>query len=173
MSTIITRKLRIIMASMMLMLLLAACSAEARQPMIDIILDRPEVGSATLTLSDDHALIDVTDAHGINGLTAALTEGQWPEQITIHLRLKGLERLEIHYGPYTIATGKSSNDSPDPPLILYVADEDGKVTQAPVSSSIYFPDISRTDDGFNVTLPTHFFQEQHPAFSVHWIDFYR
>ena len=172
MSTITTRKSQLV-AGMMLMLLLAACSVEARQPMIDIVLDRPEVGSATLTLSDSHALIDVTDAHGINGLTATLTEGQWPEQITIHLRLKGLERLEIHYGPYTIATGKSSNDSPDPPLILYVADGDGKVTQAPVSSSIYFPDISRTGDGFDVTLPTHFFQEQRPAFSVHWIDFYR
>ena len=155
------------------MLLLAACSAEAGQPMIDIILDRPEANSAELTLSDDHALIDVTDSRGINGLTATLVDGEWPETIVVRLNLKGLERLEIHYGPYTIATGKSSSDSPDPPLILYVADEDGKVTQAPVSSSIYFPDISRTDDGFEITLPPHFFQEQHPAFSMHWIDFYR
>jgi len=173
MNTITTRKLRVIIASMIPMLLLAACSGEVGQPMIDITLDRPEANSAELTLSDGHALIDVTDGRGINGLTATLNEGEWPEQIAIHLRLKGLERLEIHYGPYTIATGKSSNDSPDPPLTLYVADEDGKVTQAPVSSSIYFPDISRTDDGFEITLPPHFFQEQHPAFSVHWIDFYR
>lgn len=172
MSMTITRKSQLV-AGMMLMLLLAACGAEAHLPMIDITIDRPEVGSAALTFSDGHALIDVTDAHGINGLTATLIEGGWPEQIAIHLRLRGLERLEIHYGPYTIATGKSSNDSPDPPLILYVADEDGKVTQAPVSSSIYFPDISRTDDGFDITLPPHFFQEQRPAFSVQWIDFYR
>lgn len=172
MNMTIIRKSQLV-ASMILMFMLAACSAEVRQPMIAITLDRPEVGSAELTLSDSHALIDVTDAHGINGLTATLTEGKWPEQIAIHLRLKGLERLEIHYGLYTIATGKSSNDSPDPPLILYVADQDGKVTQAPVSSSIYFPDISRADDGFDITLPPHFFQEQRPAFSVHWIDFYR
>jgi hypothetical protein len=170
---IATRKSRIIIASMILMLLLVACGAEAGQPVIDVILYQPEANSAELILSDDHALIDVTDGRGINGLTATLVEGEWPQRITIHLRLKGLERLEIHYGPYTIATGKSSNDSPDPPLILYVADEDGKVTQAPVSSFIYFPDISRTEDGFDVTLPAHFFQEQRPAFSVHWIDFYR
>lgn len=172
MSMTTTRKSQLA-ASMILVFMLATCSAEARQPMIDITLDRPEAGSAALTFSDGHALIDVTDAHGINGLTATAAEGQWPGQITVRLRLRGLERLEIHYGPYTIATGLSSNNSPDPPPVLHVADENEKAKEIPDPDSIYIPDISRTDDGFDITLPAHFFQGKYSAFSMQWIDFYR
>lgn len=141
--------------------------------MIDITLDRPEGSSADLIIGDDRATIDVVDPRGINGLHAQLTGGEWPENVTVLLRLRGLERLEISYGNYTIATGRSSNDSPDPPLMLYVRDKNGDVAQAPVSASIYYPDIRRTGDGFEITLPPHFFQDEFPSFSMQWIDFYR
>jgi hypothetical protein len=154
------------------LLIMSGCN-DSDSPTIDIVLDRGEISTAELLIDDGRAIIEVTDPRGINGLTATLTSGQWPEQILVHLRLKGLERLEIHYGRYTITTGRSSNDSPDPPLILHVADENGEVTQAPVSSSFYFPDIRRTDDGFEVGLPPHFFRDEYDSFSLQWIDFYR
>lgn len=141
--------------------------------MLDVTLDRPQAGSAELTLGDGHALIDVVDPRGINGLLAQLTGGEWPDNVTVLLRLRGLERLEIRYGNYAITTGRSSNESPDPPLILYVTDENGEVRHAPVSSSVYYPDIRRTADGFEITLPPHFHLEEYPSFSMQWIDYYR
>lgn len=141
--------------------------------MIEVTLDRADGNSAELTLSDDRLLIDVTDTRGINGLTARLESGSWPEEIAVHLRLDGLERLEILYGDYAITTGRSSNDSPDPPLILSVTGADGRVSEAPPSAGIYYPDISRTEDGFTITMPPHFFRDDYQSFSLQWIDFYR
>ncbi len=155
-------------------LTLTACAGEAKQePMIELTLDRPQGNTATVTIEDGRALIDVTDRRGINGLNARLTEGEWPAEIVVRLRLRGLERLEIHYGDVTLATGRSSNDSPDPPLMLSVVDEQGQVQTASPSADIYYPDIRRTDDGFEITLPPHFFRDDYPSFSMQWIDFYR
>ncbi|MCA9865110.1 MAG: hypothetical protein KIS95_08530 [Anaerolineae bacterium] len=155
-------------------LALTACAGGAEQtPMIELTLDRPQGNTATVTLGDGRALIDVTDQGGINGLNVRLVEGEWPAEIVVRLRLRGLERLEIHYGDVTLATGRSSNDSPDPPLILSVVDADGRVQSASPSADIYYPDILKTDDGFDITLPPHFFRDNYPSFSMQWIDFYR
>ncbi len=154
---------------------LTACAGDLlnRGPRVDVTLDRLEDSSAALTLSPDALRLDVTDNRGINGLTARLDSGSWPEAITVHLRLAGLENLEIQYGNYTITTGRSSNESPDPPLMLSVVDEHGQVQTASPSADIYYPDISRTDDGYTITMPPHFFQDHHETFSLRWIDFYR
>lgn len=141
--------------------------------MIDVILDRPEGNSAEVTLSDDRLFIDVTDIRGINGLTARLESGSWPEEIAIHLQLDGLEQLEIRYDSYIITTGRSRNESPDPPLMLSVVDEQGQVQTASPSADIYYPDIGRTAGGFTITMPPHFFRDHYESFSLRWIDFYR
>ncbi len=157
----------------LLLLLLSACRPEGNKPMIDVNLDRPHDSSATVIVADGRAFIDVTDPRGINGLNAQLTTGEWPEEVVVLLRLRGLENLEIGYGDFTITTGRSSNDSPDPPLMLSVVDEQGQVQTASPSADIYFPDIYKTEDGFEITLPPHFFQGNYTAFSMRWIDFYR
>jgi hypothetical protein len=141
--------------------------------MIEITLDRPEGNSFTLTTTESRATITVADHRGINGLNARLVEGAWPGEVVVRLGLRGLERLEIHYGNYTLTTGRSSNDSPDPSLMLSVIDEQGQVASASPSADIYYPDIQETGDGFEITLPPHFHREQHPSFSMQWIDFYR
>lgn len=153
---------------------LVGCASEREdETLIDVTLDRSERGEFRTSIADSRLTINVVDRVGINGLTAKLTKGNWPEEVMVNLPLQGLERLEIYYGNYTITTGRSSNDSPDPPLILYVTDENGNVTSAPVSSLAYFPEIDRTTDGFQITLPPHFYREAPPSFSLQWIDFYR
>ena len=146
---------------------------DTRSPRIDLTLDHSETSSAALSFDNDRALIDVTDSRGINGLTAQLTAGQWPPTVTIRLRLQGLEQLEIAYDNITLATGRSSNESPDPPLMLTVTDDQGNAQTASPSADIYYPDIRRTADGFEIDLPPHFFAEEHASFSMRWIDFYR
>lgn len=160
-------------ATILWLALVACASGTEQEPMIDVTLDRPDDSSADLTFSDGRALIDVTDHRGINGLNARLAAGQWPAEIVVRLRLRGLERLEIHYGDTTLVTGRSSTDSPDPPLILSVVDADGRVQSAPPSADMYYPDIRHTADGFEITLPPHFFRNNYPSFSLQWIDFYR
>jgi hypothetical protein len=155
-------------------LCLSSCGIQlAQQATIDIALDRAKGSSAAVSTFDGRVVIDVVDPWGINGLHATLASGEWPAEVIVRLPHGGLERLEIRYGDYTIATGVSSNESPDPPLILYVTDERGNVSQAPVSSAIYIPNIRRTDGGFEVSLPPHFFRDEYAAFSLYWIDFYR
>lgn len=158
-------------ASLATLLSLAGCGGDA--PQIDIVLDRSSASSAEVKVSGDRAFILVGDYWGINGLTATLVDGRWPEEVLIDLRVRGLERLEIHYENFVITTGRSSNESPDPPLILHVIDENGEVSQAPPSANIYYPEITRLPDGFEISLPAHFFRVDPPSFSLQWIDFYR
>ncbi len=155
------------------LLLLASCDISGQEAMIELTLDRSESASTELTIDDDRALIDVTDPRGINGLTAQLTTGQWPATITVRLRLQGLEQLDIAYDNITLTTGRSSNESPDPPLMLTVTDDQGNAQTASPSADIYYPDIRRTADGYEIDLPPHFFNEAQPSFSMRWIDFYR
>lgn len=158
---------------LLLLLSLFACGPERAKPMIDVTLDHPDNSSATVTMTGQRALIDVTDPRGINGLNATLVEGEWPQEVVVRLRLRGLESLEITYGDIRLATGRSSNDSPDPPLMLTVIDEDGQAQAASPSADIYYPAIEQTADGFEISLPPHFYRENPPAFSMQWIDFYR
>lgn len=176
--------------------LLTGCSARENDTVIDIILDRQEDSSADVNYDDGRALIDVTDSRGINGLTAQLAEGEWPEEVVVRLGLRGLEQLEICYGDFTITTGVSSTGDPAPPLMLSVVDEDGNVQSASPSADIYYPDIRAvTPDGatavgplaagdkppfplpegsaFEIALPPHFHQGDYSSFSLQWIDFYR
>lgn len=140
--------------------------------LIDVTLDHDD-GSTGVTYSGNRAVIEVSDPRGINGLSAVLKSDRWPEEIVIRLPLNGLESLEIQYGNFTIATGRSSNESPDPPLMLSVTDEAGNVQTASPSADMYYPDINRTADGFEIFLPPHFFREDYTSFSMRWIDYYR
>lgn len=141
--------------------------------MIDITFDRQEGSTAVVQMGEDRAVIDVNELHGINGLNARLEQGEWPAELVVRLPLRGLERLEISYGNVTLTTGRSANDSPDPPLMLTVIDEQGRVQSASPSADIYYPAIRQTTEGFEIALPPHFFQKAYPSFSMQWIDFYR
>ena len=159
-------------------------------PVINVTLDRAGYSAAVsydrgAGLASDTATIDVSSAGGIGGFTAALAEGDWPATVVVRLHTRGLEQLTIRYGLFDIVTGRSSNDSPDPALILYVEDEHGEVQSAPVSSYVYYPDIRvvrpqsqqpklpAPGGYYEITLPPHFYQGEHPSFAMQWIDFYR
>lgn len=172
-------------------LLLGGC-AGGNMAAIDVTLDKAD-DRATVTMDDGRAVIDVTSASGIGGLTA--TANAWPEEVVVRLRLRGLEGLEIRYGDVTIATGVSSSGQPSA-LTLSVVDEDGNVQSASPSSDVYYPDIRAiTPDGttavgplaagerppfplpegsaIEIALPPHFHRDDQPSFTLQWIDFYR
>ena len=181
--------------TIVIVLLLAGCSTTGNTPMIELTLDRPEGNTAEVINEDGRAIIDVTDTRGINGLTTRLVEGEWPAEVVVRLRLRGLEQLTIQYGDLTIATGVSSSGAPAA-LTITAVDEAGNTQSASPSSDIYYPDIlAVTPDGatavgplaagdrpaiplpegsaFEITLPPHFLSEARDSFSMQWIDFYR
>lgn len=154
--------------------------------MITVVLDKAEADRAAVTVTEDLALIDVTSATGIGGLSATLNEGAWPAEIVIRLHMRGLERLEMRYGEFIITTGVSSNSGPPPALMLSVVGEDGTVQSASPSADIYYPTIRAIpaiggtpaiplpeDGAFEITLPRHFHVTGYPSFTMQWIDFYR
>ena len=174
-------------------MLLAGC-AGGNMSTIEVTLDKPIDDRATVTTDDGRAVIDVTSASGIGGLTA--TADAWPDEVVVRLRLRGLEGLEIRYGNVVITTGVASNGGLGSGLTLSVIGEDGTVQSASPSSDLYYPDIRAvTTEGttnvgplaagerpafplpegsvFELTLPPHFHQDDHPSFSLQWVDFYR
>ncbi len=183
---------RMVAMALLAALLLGGC-AGSNMSAIEVTLDKPIDDRATVTTEDGRAVIDVTSAGGIGGLTA--TADAWPEAVVVRLRLRGLEGLEIRYGDVTIATGVSSSGQPSA-LTLSVLDEDGNVQSASPSSDVYYPNIQAvTPDGttavgplaagqrppfplpegsaLEITLPPHFHRDDHPSFTLQWIDFYR
>ena len=160
---------------------------------IDVTLDKRD-DSATATTEDGRAIIDVTSVSGIGGLNA--TAGEWPAEVVVRLRLRGLEGLEIRYGDFIITTGISSTGGPGPELTLSVVRADGTVQSASPSADVYYPEVRAvTPDGttavgplatgerpafplpegstLEITLPPHFHRDDHPSFTLQWIDFYR
>lgn len=152
--------------------------------MIEIMLDK-QSDAALVEYRPGRLTIDVTSASGIGGLQAELADGSWPEQVLVRLRLRGLERLELSYGNYTIVTSISSTFDPAPPTTLYTRDEDGSVTETtspedafqpaitPHSLTQETPVIPLQDGYFEVALPAHFFETGERNFTLQWIDFYR
>ena len=182
---------RTVAVALLAALLLGGC-AGGDMPAIDVTLDKHD-DKVMVTTEDGRAVIEVTSFSGIGGLTA--TADAWPEAVVVRLRLRGLEGLEIRYGDVTIATGVSSSGQPSA-LTLSVLDEDGNVQSASPSSDVYYPNIQAvTPDGttavgplaagqrppfplpegsaLEITLPPHFHRDDHPSFTLQWIDFYR
>lgn len=169
------------------LLALAGCKG-ANMTTLDVTLDKSD-DAATVTVDDGRAVIDVTSASGIGGLTATLSDGKWPAEVVVRLNTRGLERLDFGYGNVQMSTGLSSTGDPNPPLMLTVVDEDGNVQRASPSADIYYPVIRVVDSSgamvtpafplpagsaFEIVLPPHFHQdEEYPFFWMEWVDFYR
>lgn len=174
---------------LVLLLGLVACQPVLESnSVIEVVTQKPD-DAAEVSLEDGRAVIDVTSASGIGGLTATLAAGEWPEDVVVRLRLRGLESLEIRYGDVTITTGLASTGNPVP-LMLSVTGPNVAVQSASPSADIYYPRITVNgaeatspeaelsfplppNSAIEVSLPAHFFRETYPSFSVSWIDFYR
>ncbi len=152
--------------------------------MVEIVLDK-QGDTALVEYRPGTAIITVDSERGIGGMQAKLTEGEWPEAVLVRLRLTGLERLEVGYGPTTIVTGVSSTSDPGAPATLYTRDENDSVTETTallpsqqVAITLYSetqepPGIPLRDGYFEIALPAHFLESGEDAFTLQWIDFYR
>lgn len=128
----------------------------------------------------DRALLIIRSLFGISSATIERTTDQWPENVVIQLRLKGLEHFKLLSDKLKLEASVSSHDGSvrlwkdgreDSPLDsknrywmkIKILDKVGKPTQA----------IPLEDGSFEMQLPKNFFEGNPKAIKLEWIDFYR
>lgn len=152
--------------------------------MIAITLDK-QGDTAEVTFEGSRAIIDVTSESGIGGLRALLVAGRWPEETVVRLHLRGLERLEIGYDQYLVATSVSSTSEPAPLPTVYAISKNSEAQAIADAGDEYYPPIQIVpEEGslariplqngyFEIGLPPNFYTGQPEAFTMQWIDFFR
>jgi hypothetical protein len=137
--------------------------------------DRVEV-----VFKDDKAIFVVRSPFGISNATIERTTEQWPDEVVIQLRFKGLESFKVSTDNLKIEASVSSHDGS---VRLW---KDGKENAPLDSKSPYWIEIKILDsegaptkaiplkDGsFEMQLPEKFLEANPKSFKVEWIDFYR
>ena len=123
-----------------------------------------------LTASNVTLLVDVTSPTGIGSARIEKTSGNWPPQIVMRLRLKGLESLKFTYADRTVNLEVPSSGMGG----VIESAQVGSGTFAPLTpDSPYWMKVTPGEGYFDVTAPPDFFTSGADQFVVEWIDFYR
>ncbi len=121
--------------------------------MIVVTLDK-QGDTAESQVVDGRAIIDVTSERGIGGLQARLLSGEWPDEVIVRLHLKGLERLEIGYDQYLVASGVSSTSQPAPLPTVYAIDDTNQATVVVDAGADFYPTIDVIpEEGSQASIP--------------------
>ena len=129
---------------------------------------------------DDKTLFVIRSPFGISNAIIERTTEQWPDNVVIQLRLKGLENVKLSTDQLKLEASVSSQngearlwkdgkeDSPLDSNSLYwmefeILDSDGEPTKA----------IPLKDGCIEMQLSKKFFEGNPKSFKVDWIDFYR
>ena len=133
-----------------------------------------------ITIADERMTIDVRSSTGIGRASIERQAGAWPDSITLRLRLKGLESLQLAAQSVKLNASVSSHDGSvsvwmkdreeevldeqSPHWIrLRMLDADGRVTQGIPLKAGYF----------EVRLPKKLWESNPKKIEIGWIDFYR
>lgn len=137
--------------------------------------DRVEINQvATQTIFIVHS------PFGISNASITRSDDKWPTNLTVHLRLRGLESFKLQTEDKTINLSVSSsslevrqwlNENEDRPLDsksaywmeIRLLDHDGKPTKS----------IPLEDGYIEIKLPAKFLESNPRSFKLEWIDFYR
>lgn len=141
---------------------------------VDVTPQKPDDVIA-LRVEENTAVLDITSLTGIGGITAVFPHAS-PQQVVLHLHLKGLEQLRITYGDTTITAAVSHEDGSSRQSVT-----DSAVSEQPIDSSsphwlniqLVAPSDEAGTSYFAVVLPAHFFTAGQTSFTTEWIDFFR
>jgi hypothetical protein len=133
----------------------------------------------TVKTEKEKAIIDVQCPFGISGVVIERTSEKWPDAVTIRLRLKGLENIQLSNGTTTLH-GTVSNENGK--ARLWLDGEEGTPLDAlsPFWMTIRLigsdgnaaPALPK-DGAFEMQLPRALFAANPKSVSLKWIDFYR
>ena len=127
-------------------------------------------------------ILDIRSPKGISNATIERVADSWPEQMEIHLHLKGLESFSISCGTITLRAAISSNNegqkirvwkdnqeedllNPKNPLFpdIRMMGGDGKIAK----------EIPLANGYFLIPIPKALLKENPKKIMLNWIDFYR
>ena len=123
----------------------------------------------TFSTTNDMLLIDITSPTGIGGATIEKNSRQWPPQIVMRLRVKGLENFKFRYADTTIEVSVSSHGDN---AVREVYEQPGKKgTVSP--GDPYWIAVTPGEGYFDLEAPADFLKSGENKFTIEWIDFYR
>lgn len=110
----------------------------------------------TIQADRENSIVNVTSETGIGKATLKITKGDWPEVLTFHLHLKGLEGFHITAGKAGIDRSQSK---------VQAFDKHGK----PFAGKYLMKDAGY----YEVKVLRSAFPKEVREIQVQWIDFYR
>jgi hypothetical protein len=150
---------------------LAACSPASTSIERATYQAVPLKGDPVITFSttNEMLLIDITSPTGIGSAAIEKTAGQWPSQIVMRLRVKGLENFQFRYADTTIEVSVSSHGD------NAVREE---YEQAGAADTLnpgdpYWIEVTPGTGYFDLEVPVDFLKSGENKFTIEWIDFYR
>jgi hypothetical protein len=123
----------------------------------------------TFSATNDMLLIDITSPTGIGSAAIERTAGQWPPEVMMRLRVKGLESFKFRYADTTIEVSVSSHGDN---AVHEVYEQPGKMG-AVTSDSPYWIAVTPGEGYFDLEVPADFLKSGENKFTIEWIDFYR
>ena len=137
--------------------------------------------SVDVKVDKDRTLFDVKSPFGIGRASIDRRKPDWPSTVTVRLRLKGLEHLQIVAGTKKLEAAVGvRNGRPE-----IRAWKDGDENHSLDDKSPFWPKIAVVDRGqpaqatplmdgwFDIELPRALLEGNPPSIEVSWIDFYR
>jgi hypothetical protein len=157
--------------SCLAVLCLAACAPSSASNERATYKAVPLKGDPVITFSTttDMLLIDITSPTGIGSATIEKTAGQWPPEVVMRLRVRGLESFKFRYADTTIEVSVSSHGDN---AVHEVYEQPGKMGVV-ISGTPYWIAVTPGEGYFDLEAPADFLKSGENKFTIEWIDFYR
>lgn len=166
--------------TMVTILSLGGGGARGQSP-LEVTTQR-DTDSAEVRLDKEKVIISLHSPHGISQAVIQPSGEKWPDQLILHLHLRGLEHLKVTNGKVTLNAAVSSHESP--PESWQFRDVDKTLpldAQRAYRMKIRSIDkegnpatkIPLQDGYFEIQLPSALLEENPKSITVSWIDFYR
>ena len=156
-----------------------------------VVIASPTDTKVSVQVEERQAVLDISSPSGIGSVQTQIVPGATPTQITLRLRLKGLEKLEFTYGGYLTTVSISSKAEQTVYQYRCQAQPDGGCQGVMKGTALTSDDphwlavrvmaadgspgtIPLEEGGWiEVQLPNTFFQSGARGFSLNCVDFYR
>ncbi len=141
--------------------------------------ERGETTTATAEGTSDSVVFDVRSKSGIGRMTITPDGGEWSDDVTLRLYLRGLELFQVDNGKHTVVS--ASSRGPEKRSTYVTPSSEGRkedLKNLVTKKHELFVTVSEGKDGggrsfFEVRLPAALFKNQPEEIRIRWIDFYR
>lgn len=149
-----------------LTLIVPATHAVVQEPLLSVELRKAE-DSGEVVWTGRAAVVIIASKSGIGGVRLVRGSDEWPSQLTIRLKLAGLESFRMDNGLIRFGTSLMS-----PKRVHYwnIA-KDGRPSEHP--DGTIEVTVTKTEDAVEILVPIPMTKDNPDAISCSWVDFFR